>query len=230
MRNAGGWYSFSFLSYISPPLSLSLSPAADGRPTSSDPTHYTDGLHDRFLLLLVQSKIRPTAESFLNSPADLFFFFLLLLSFIRPPLLMMMMMMKWALRWPSLLQQPTVAGPWFSYTYCGHRWTGRSYICICCSDTWMEVQSVGCCCPRRCFHFTWIDTLLLLCEFLFSSPCCRPPKTNDLWWRWTSRGGNNGLFLFFHLLRLMGVITDGSRVPPTQENAAAVERWLCRRK
>lgn len=89
---------------------------------------------------------------------------------------MMMMMMKWALRWPSLLQQPTVAGPWFSYTYCGHRWTGRSYICICCSDTWMEVQSVGCCCPRRCFHFTWIDTLLLLCEFLFSSPCCKPPK------------------------------------------------------
>lgn len=39
MRNAGGWYSFSFPISSPPSLSLYIFPAADGCPTSSDPTH-----------------------------------------------------------------------------------------------------------------------------------------------------------------------------------------------
>lgn len=172
MRNAGGWYSFSFLSYIPPSFYPLLLMAVLHHPTQH--TILTDYMIDSSYSSSSQ-RSDPHRDELLKFPGRLLsFFFLLLLSFAPH-------CWWWWWWWnehygglPSFSSQPLPAhGFLIHIAGTGER---AAHVCICCSDTWMEVQSVGCCCPSRCFHYTWIDTLLL-CEFLFSSPLLyRPPK------------------------------------------------------
>lgn len=188
MRNAGGWYSFSFLS-IPPPFPTVLH-------------HPTPAVYWRITWSILLSSERPairadphTAASYVLSSTD----FLLFL-FIGPPIagndddetsysgLHVVNIIP--------LQQPTVTTDCCAYHSdgCCGRWMldlfvrrGRFDLC-----GW-------CCATARCFHYTWIDTLLL-CEFFlflfFFFVFYLSSIPNDLWWRRTASRCNNGLFLF----------------------------------